>query len=438
MLADLNYRNLDDEPAFAGDQHLHGVPRQGHRRPARREGARRRAGRGGPRPRRDHAWPCTSRTSPGRATSVTCDDRAHGRAPGARRRARAASTTPPSPSGGNAYDRRVCRGLAGDGWAVHERAVAGGWPRPDAAARAALAAALAAVPDGAVVLVDGLVACGVPDVVVPQARRLALVVLVHLPLGDEVGARRPELAAREREALHAASAVVATSPWAAPAARRAARARPRPGARRGARASTPRRSPPARTARAALLCVGSVTPTKGQDLLVDALAAVADLPWSCDARRPAAPRPGVRRRAPRRDRPARARRAGAADRPAHRRASSPRPTPPPTCWCCPRAPRPTGWSSPRRWPGGSRCSRAPPAACRRRSVTTPDGRVPGIVVPADAPRHSPPRCAGGWRSGAARRAPSRGARAPRHAARVGGDVDDAWPQCWTLPSGTPA
>ena len=48
VLADLNYRNLDDEPAFAGDQHLHRVPRQGDRRPARRPGARGRARRRAP------------------------------------------------------------------------------------------------------------------------------------------------------------------------------------------------------------------------------------------------------------------------------------------------------------------------------------------------------------------------------------------------------
>jgi hypothetical protein len=73
-----------------------------------------------------------------------------------------------SPSGGNRYDRRVVQGLAATGWDVRERAVPGGWPRPDATARAGLATALAAMPDGAVVLVDGLVACGVPDVVVPR------------------------------------------------------------------------------------------------------------------------------------------------------------------------------------------------------------------------------------------------------------------------------
>ncbi|MGH9288695.1 MAG: glycosyltransferase family 4 protein [Acidimicrobiales bacterium] len=188
------------------------------------------------------------------------------------------------PSGGNAYDRRVCRGLPATGWSVHELPVAGAWPRPDTAARASLARTLSTVPDGAVALIDGLVACGVPDVVVPQARRLKLVVLVHLPLGEEVGpAPGPaaELAALERETLHAASAVVATSPWAARrlvvkhglAADRVHVATP------GADPAPPA---PGTDGATRLLCLGSVTPTKGQDLLVEALAAVADLPWSCD------------------------------------------------------------------------------------------------------------------------------------------------------------
>jgi glycosyltransferase involved in cell wall biosynthesis len=188
------------------------------------------------------------------------------------------------PSGGNAYDRRVCGGLPATGWQVHEVAVAGGWPRPDDAARAALARTLSAVPDGAVVLIDGLVACGVPDVVVPQARRLALVVLVHLPLGDEVGAEpasAAELAALERKTLHAACAVVATSPW---AARRIVAQHELPADRVhvAAPGTDPAPLAPGTDGASRLLCVGSVTPTKGQDVLVDALAAVADLPWSCD------------------------------------------------------------------------------------------------------------------------------------------------------------
>jgi len=188
------------------------------------------------------------------------------------------------PSGGNAYDRHVCRGLPATGWSVHEVAVAGAWPRPDTAACASLARTLSAVPDDAIVLLDGLVACGVPDVVVPHAGRLKLVVLVHLPLGDEVGAApaaAAELAALERETLHAASAIVATSPW---AARRLVAHHDLAADR--VHVATPGADPaplaPGTDGATRLLCVGSVTPTKGQDLLVEALAAVADLPWSCD------------------------------------------------------------------------------------------------------------------------------------------------------------
>ncbi|MDN5933975.1 MAG: glycosyltransferase family 1 protein, partial [Pseudonocardia sp.] len=102
---------------------------------------------------------------------------------------------PTRPSGGNAYDRQVRRGLG-----VEQIAVDGSWPRPDAA-----------LPDGATVLLDGLVACGVPEIVERHTARLDIVVLVHLPLGDEVGAA--DLVALERRALHAARALVATSPW---------------------------------------------------------------------------------------------------------------------------------------------------------------------------------------------------------------------------------
>jgi glycosyltransferase involved in cell wall biosynthesis len=185
---------------------------------------------------------------------------------------------PESPSGGNHYDRRVCRGLADGGWVVHEHAVPGGWPRPDTTARDALGAVLAAAPDGAVVLVDGLVACGVPEVVVPAARRLALVVLLHLPLGDESGAS-PELQDREREVLSAAAAVVTTSPW---AARRVVALHGLDPVRVTVAAPGVDPAPLAAGSDGpSLLCIGALTPTKGQDLLVDALAEVRELPWTC-------------------------------------------------------------------------------------------------------------------------------------------------------------
>ncbi|MGG2464801.1 glycosyltransferase family 4 protein [Streptomyces sp. RGM 3693] len=188
-----------------------------------------------------------------------------------------------APSGGNGYDLRVCHDLAALGWRVHRHPVPGDWPQPDTAATAALARLLAGLPDGAVVLLDGLVACGVPDVLRPAAARLRLAVLVHLPLADETGlapGMAAALDARERRALHAVRAVIATSDWAA----RRIRTHHGPGlppvtvARPGV---DPAPLAPGTDGAGGLLCVASVTPRKGHHRLVDALATVTDAPWTC-------------------------------------------------------------------------------------------------------------------------------------------------------------
>ncbi|MFJ2442409.1 glycosyltransferase family 4 protein [Streptomyces sp. NPDC087658] len=190
-----------------------------------------------------------------------------------------------APSGGNVYDRRICRDLPAAGWRVRAHTVAGDWPHPGAAARAELARVLADSEDGAVVLLDGLIACAVPDLVAPEAGRLRLAVLVHLPLGDETGLA-PDLAAtldaRERQTLHAVSATVATSQW---AARRLVDHHGLDPARVHVAAPGADTAPPATGTGPGgprLLCVASVTPRKGQYRLVESLAAVADQPWSCE------------------------------------------------------------------------------------------------------------------------------------------------------------
>jgi predicted component of type VI protein secretion system len=121
---------------------------------------------------------------------------------------------PGRPSGGNAYDSRVCRGLAELGWTVHQHPIADAFPRLGAAGHTALARAVGRIPDGAVVLLDGLIASAAPEALVPQADRLRQVVLVHMPLGHrppngDAGA----VQARERDVLAAAAAVVTTSAW---------------------------------------------------------------------------------------------------------------------------------------------------------------------------------------------------------------------------------
>ncbi|MFY1702234.1 glycosyltransferase family 4 protein [Micromonospora sp. WMMA1923] len=177
---------------------------------------------------------------------------------------------PGTPSGGNHYDRRVLSGLTAAGWTVREHALAGGWPHPDEPARSALDRVLAGLPVGGVVLLDGLVASTVPAVLAAHADRLRLVVLVHMPLHDDAEAR----------ALATAAAVVTTSGWtrrelldryALPADRvRVARPGVDP-------------APPATGSDtgSALLCVAALAPHKGQDVLVEALAALDDDGWSC-------------------------------------------------------------------------------------------------------------------------------------------------------------
>jgi glycosyltransferase involved in cell wall biosynthesis len=132
---------------------------------------------------------------------------------------------------------------------------------------AALARALAHIPDDAVVLLDGLIASPAPDALVPEANRVRQVVLLHMPLGD----------AREREVLEAAAAVVVTSDW----SRRRVEALyglTAQVAEPGVDAADPR---PGSAAGDRLLCVAAVTPAKGHDVLLDALATVGDLSWCC-------------------------------------------------------------------------------------------------------------------------------------------------------------
>jgi glycosyltransferase involved in cell wall biosynthesis len=188
---------------------------------------------------------------------------------------------PARPSGGNVYDRHVLRGLSSLGWLVHEHAVPGRWPRADARSLAALAGVVHRIPDDAVVLLDGLVASTAPEVLVPQARRLRVVVLVHMPLGhrpadDGAG----DVRMRERAVLSAAAVVVATSAW---SRRRLLELYGLPSDRvQVAEPAVDAADLAAGTeAGRALVCVAAVTFEKGHDVLIDALATISNLSWQC-------------------------------------------------------------------------------------------------------------------------------------------------------------
>ncbi len=184
---------------------------------------------------------------------------------------------PARPSGGNAYDRRIARDLAAAGWTVHVHEVSGSWPWPDAQSLGTLAGAVGGIPDGALVLLDGLVASPAPDVLASETGRLRLVVLVHMPLGEATdgGARK-----REETVLSAAASVLTTSAWtrrtllelySLPSDRVHVA---EPGVDRAELA-------PGTATAGALLSVAAVIPGKGHDLLLDALAPLTDCRWQC-------------------------------------------------------------------------------------------------------------------------------------------------------------
>ena len=184
-------------------------------------------------------------------------------------------------TGGYGYDRRMIAGLRDCGWDVSVARLDDSFPSPTAAARGDAAAALAAVPDGGLVVIDGLALGALPDEAAAHASRLALVGLVHHPLALETGldaARAAALEDSERRALAAVRHVIVTSRATAAILARYDVAPdritavepgtdPAPLARGGSPGTV------------SLLSVATVTPRKGYALLLDALAAVPSDDW---------------------------------------------------------------------------------------------------------------------------------------------------------------
>lgn len=187
-------------------------------------------------------------------------------------------------TGGYLYDARMAAGLEKLGWTVTVHSLEGEFPLADARAEASLGRALASVPDGGRVLIDGLGMGALPDPVATHAGRLRLLGLVHHPLADETGLdehQRERLRRLETQALAACAGVIVTSPFTAVRVGEMGVPRTRvravlPGTDPARPAVGPGPGEPPR-----LLCVGTVIPRKGQDVLVRALARLKHVHWSC-------------------------------------------------------------------------------------------------------------------------------------------------------------
>jgi glycosyltransferase involved in cell wall biosynthesis len=186
-----------------------------------------------------------------------------------------------TPTGGYRYDRRIIQELRRLGWQVDVLNLGDGFPFPSATERAIALAVLSTVPDGCPVVLDGLAFGALPEAGGLRSRT-PLIALVHQPLALDCGLDRAQASrflTSERAALAAAARVVVTSESTGRIviadygvqSRRVSVVRPGNDHVPPAHGST--------DTMVRLLSVGSVVPVKGYDVLIAALATIADLPW---------------------------------------------------------------------------------------------------------------------------------------------------------------
>jgi glycosyltransferase involved in cell wall biosynthesis len=191
-----------------------------------------------------------------------------------------------TPSGGYAYDRRIASGLAELGWTLEVRRLDDSFPNPTDSALEHARRTLAAIPEQAMVLIDGLALGAMPGPARAHGQRLRLVALVHHPLADETGldpARQAELQHSEARALAWVRGVILTSGFTAQRLARYQVPRERlrvvePGVDQRLGAHT---SPTDHAGKdpVSLLCVASLIARKGHDLLLQALSELRHLRW---------------------------------------------------------------------------------------------------------------------------------------------------------------
>ena len=182
-------------------------------------------------------------------------------------------------SGGYLYDRRMVEGLRGLGHAVQVIELAGQHPLADASAEAAARAALAALPEETILVIDGLGLPAFAPLAAELSRRRAIG-LIHHPTALETGQDADALRVREMALFPAMGRLIATSrltaerlvaDFAVPA---------------GAVGVVEPGTDPAGRARGGesggtvgIISVGTLTPRKGHDVLLRALARLTDLDW---------------------------------------------------------------------------------------------------------------------------------------------------------------
>lgn len=186
-----------------------------------------------------------------------------------------------TPTGGYHYDRRLIAELRSMGIDVQSLSLPLTSLEPDQEALAKVQQTFAAIPDQAVVVIDGLAFGVLDELAASEAQRLRIVALCHHPLALETGLNEKQRLAlhnSERRALSHARATLVTSQhtrqilidqFAVPLERITVAL---PGTERVTFA--PCDGDPVR-----LLSVASLTRRKAHDVLIDSLAALKTITW---------------------------------------------------------------------------------------------------------------------------------------------------------------
>lgn len=197
---------------------------------------------------------------------------------------------PEQNTGGYRYVRRLVAALRDTGINARIEGLGGRFPWPDHVAESAMDDFLAALPDGAKVVLDGLAMGSLPEVLQGHRHRLKLMALVHHPLADETGlepAQQAWFKQAETLALEQVGRVFTTSAYTAArleqayhvSACRIVTAQPAVDDRYFSINRVAADEDEVRTPR--LLCVGHLSVRKAQHQLVEALQSLVDLPWQC-------------------------------------------------------------------------------------------------------------------------------------------------------------
>lgn len=185
-------------------------------------------------------------------------------------------------TGGYAYDRRLLAELHSLGHRLIHLPLSSQFPQPDSQTLANTAQQFAQLPDGALVIADGLAFGVMENIAEHERERLKIVALCHHPLMLEAGLsdeQVQQLFISEQRALNAVQAVIVTSTttgkilteeFAIPADKITI-AEPGTDPQEFALCNG---NPPV------LLTLATLTRRKAHDLLIDALAELQHLPWT--------------------------------------------------------------------------------------------------------------------------------------------------------------